>query len=112
MKTTILSAFAALALIAAAPAVAEKAPRAIQNQIGDYSLVSYYTEEGADFRVVTTAVQLGAQPGTPIRVISLLRDGQQAELSVPQDVGKPALSVVLARVGNTLEVRKPTALTN
>jgi hypothetical protein len=106
MKTVAaLSALVALSLAAPCGATTIKPGQGVETQVGSYSLISYFTKSGADLQVVTTAQRMHDEDCIqPIRVISNLRPGQEATLSVPEGAGEPAISITIVRIGDSIEL--------
>ena len=107
MKNNIL-AFAVLALVASAPAVAQAdtlvPARGRTVDLGGVNGVAYYTVEKSGFRVVATL----AEPGnTPVRMEAVLAPGQSMLLSAPKGRGEEATQVEIARRNDELHVTTP-----
>lgn len=104
--------FAALALAAPTlfPGVASATdlePEAVHVvRLGDFAGVVHYMPKRTGFHVVATLVS----DTTPhsLRVVVDMKGGDRLLLSAPQGRGKPALSAVIHREGNSLIVTGPT----
>jgi hypothetical protein len=94
----------AFAFLGAAHAGGMRPSEAKSIDLGEVSGVAYYTVERDGLHVVTTLAQ-GAT-GMPIRVVSVLAPGQSVVLSTPH----PAGAIEISRKGDSLFVRKATAV--
>jgi hypothetical protein len=74
--------------------------------LGGISGIAYYTVERDGFHVVATLAQ--GEAGTPIRIVSVLADGQRVVLSTPQQAGE----IEISRNGGSVFVRKASTATN
>jgi hypothetical protein len=106
IRNSLLAAAFTIASLGAAHADGLKPIAAQSINLGDMSGVAYYTVEPDGFRVVATLAQ--GERGTPIRFVSVLAPGQRVVLSTPTRTG----ALEIARDGDTLRVRKPTAVSN
>lgn len=71
-------------------------------RLGGFDGVVYYTVEPDGYHVVAT---LASGPDAPaIRFIAMLAPGQSMTISVPQEVGEPALDLEVARTGEALTI--------
>lgn len=102
MKTVFTIAALTLASLGAAHG-AELKPLAAQSiDLGGVTGATYYTVDGADFRVVTT-LQAG-ETGQALRFVSMLSDGESLTIQVPSDLGRPSTDLVIERRGDAVSV--------
>jgi hypothetical protein len=96
----------ALASLGAAHAEGLRPIDAKSVDLGEVSGVAYYTVERDGFHVVTTLAQGAA--GTPIRVVSILAQGQSVAFSTPQQPGVLEIS----RTGDRVLVHTGKSVSN
>ena len=72
--------------------------------IGTYRGVVYYTEEGDDFRVVTTIAS--QEGGEPVRFVAILAKNEHLLISVPGKVGETPQVFDIGRVEGKLLLRR------
>jgi hypothetical protein len=109
MRTLTLAAILSLTAFGVALADDVKPTLVDSLNLGDVSVVAYYTVERDGYRVVTTLAK--GETGTPIRFESVLAPGQSVLLSTDSGVGVAPVSVEISRKDGTVHVRK-TAVTN
>lgn len=63
----------------------------------------YYVAERDGFYYVVTTIDAGPD-SAPVRFEATLADGQSLELSTPRDVGQPAQTVSVHRVGGRVNI--------
>ena len=106
--TRILCAFAAATLAATGAGAVDLTPGAGHSlDLGGYTGVLYYTMEPAGYRVVATIAE--AEADSPVRLVSVLADGEVMEISVPREEGQAADLVEIARVGDRLVIGRPAS---
>lgn len=106
IRKTLLAAVVTIASFGVAHADGLRPIEAKSIALGEVYGVAYYTVEPDGFRVVTTLAQ--GEAGTPIRFVSVLAPGQRVVLSTPVQ----ASALEISRSGDTLLVRKTTAISN
>jgi hypothetical protein len=74
--------------------------------LGEVSGVAYYTVERDGFHVITTLAQGVA--GAPIRVVSVLAQGQSVTFSTPHQAG----ALEISRNGDSVLVSKAKSVSN
>jgi len=72
--------------------------------VGTYRGVVYYTEEGHDFRVVTTIASQGGNE--PVRFVTNLAENEHLLISVPGKIGETAPVFDIERLNGKLLLRK------
>lgn len=99
-----------LAAISVPLHAAELIPMAGESiDLGKFHGVVYYTDEGDEFRVVTTVA--GGEDGSALRFSTMLAENQSATISVPGDeIGKVGQSLTISRSGDTVFVGEPENL--
>jgi len=86
----------------------EVSPRdGLQIKLGPMNVSIYYETTDAGYQVVTTASSEAAD--SAIRFISALVPGQDVVVSVPRSVGEAALELHVRRVGDRVELIRPTS---
>jgi hypothetical protein len=106
IRSTLFAAALTLTSVGAAHADSLQPFEAKSIDLGEVSGVAYYTVEPDGFHVVTTLTQ--GQAGTPFRIVSVLAPGQSVVLSTPRQAG----SLEISRNGDTVLLRKATAVSN
>lgn len=96
---------AAAAVVLTAPALAGGRPLHTQTvEIGGLSGITYYTSEPNGYRVVVALNRHGSDPA--VRFETTLMAGQDAEMSIPQELGLQAQAVRISRIGDDVTVRQ------
>ena len=80
---------------------------AAQINLGGATFSAYYVPMGDGYHLVTTE-QSGPEK-TVTRFTVVLRPGQEVKIEMPRDLGKPSVELRIDRVGNQVEIRKPTS---
>ena len=106
IRSTLFAAALTLASLGAARADHLQPIEATSIDLGDLSVVAYYTAESDGFHVVTTLAQ--GEAGTPVRVVSVLAPGQRVVLSTPHQ----ADALEISRNGDSVFVRKAKSVSN
>ncbi len=109
LRTAILVAASALALMGAAHADSLRPVEARSIDLGLVSGVAYYTVEREGFRVVATLAQ---ETGTPMRLEAVLAPGQSVILSTPREGGAAPDAVEISRQADTVLIGKAAAATH
>ncbi len=80
--------------------------------LGAVSGIAYYTVEREGFRVVATLSQQG-ETATPVRVETVLGQGQSVIFSTPHEMGVAPVAIEIRRQADTVLIRKASsAVTN
>jgi hypothetical protein len=99
----IILAIATAFTVATSAQAAERPLQARSVSLGSLSGVSYYTVEPNGYRVV---VALARHDGNPaLRFETTLGAGQDAVVSIPQELGFKAQSIKISRVGDEVRVQ-------
>ena len=72
--------------------------------VGTYRGVVYYTDEGDDFRVITTIASLDSSE--PVRFVATLAENEHLLISVPGKLGETAQVFDIERFNGKLLLRK------
>lgn len=79
----------------------------LQAKLGPIFVSIFYRPTDAGYRVVITAST--REPDSAIRFVSTLAPGQYTIVSVPRGVGQSALEMRLSRIGDRIELERPTS---
>jgi hypothetical protein len=104
------AAIAAFTLAGAAHAGEILPMQATSISLGAVTGVVYYTVANDEYRIVATLA--AGEGGTPMRVVTTLVNGQRMVVSVPRAVDQQAMELEFARLGDSVYVSGPQALTN
>lgn len=102
LKKVALSLITLIGLATAAEAIELKPVHAVKIDIGSTSALTYYTEEGAAYRVVTLLQDEVGVP--PVQIVSMLRPGDHTVITAPRSFDGTAPEMWVARVGNRVLV--------
>ena len=104
MASVILGSFG-LSSLAEAQIVSPDA--GLQTKLGPIFVSISYRPSDAGYRVVVTAST--REPDSVVRFVSTLAPGQYTIVSVPRGVGQSALEMRLSRIGDRIELERPTS---
>jgi hypothetical protein len=104
MASVILGSFG-LSSLAQAQVVSPDA--GLQAKLGPIFVSISYRPSDAGYRVVVTAST--REPDSVVRFVSTLAPGQYTIVSVPRGVGQSALEMRLSRIGDRIELERPTS---
>lgn len=84
----------------------------LQSNLGDVSVITYYTSTPSGYHLVATAQVAGTSEGGVMRFEATLQAGQTTTISVPRPLGEMPVKLVFRRDGDTLRVEPPAPAIN